>query len=65
MEQGEGLTNIIAEKTKIKGQRFTVMVHAVKTNWIETDNQEKALAEQQAQNSQRKYKVKFLKLTWQ
>ncbi len=40
------------------------MVHAVRTNRIETANQEKTLAELQAQNPQLKDKVKFLKLTW-
>jgi hypothetical protein len=51
--------------TKVKGQWFTVMVHAVRTNKIGTANQEKALAELQAQNPHLKDKVKFLKLTWQ
>jgi hypothetical protein len=41
------------------------MVHAVRTDRIETANQAKALAEQQAQNLQLKDKVKFIKLTWQ
>ncbi len=41
------------------------MVHAVRTNRVETVNQEKALAELQAQNLQLKDKVKFLRLTWQ
>jgi hypothetical protein len=60
----KGRTEVIADKIKVTGQRFRVMVHAVKTNRIETANQEKALAELQAQNSQQKDKVKFMKLTW-
>ncbi len=50
---------MIAGKTKLKEQRFKVMVHAVRTNRIETANQEIALAELQAQNLQLKDKVKF------
>jgi hypothetical protein len=64
IEHHEGWTKVIAGKTKVKGRRFRVMVHAVRTNRIETANQEKALAELQAQNPQLKDKVKFLKLTW-
>jgi hypothetical protein len=41
------------------------MVHAVRTNRIETTNQEQDLAELQAQNPQLKDYVKFLKLTRQ
>ncbi len=65
IEQEEGWTKVIAEKIKVKGQQCTIMVHAVGTNRIETANQEKALAELQAQNPQLKDKIKFLKLTWQ
>jgi hypothetical protein len=65
IEQEEGWTKVVANKTKVKRRRFTVMVHAVRTNRIETANQEKALAELQAQNPQLKDKVIFLKLTWQ
>ncbi len=54
---------MIAGKAKVKGRRFRVMVHAVRTNRNETANQEKALAELQAQNPQLKDKVKFQKLT--
>jgi hypothetical protein len=50
---------VIASKTKIKGQQFRVMVYAVRTNTIETANQEIALAELQAQNPQLKGQVKF------
>ncbi len=64
-EQEEGWTKVIAKKSKVKGRRFTVMIHAMKTNRIETINKEKALAELQAQNPQLMDKVKFLKLTWQ
>jgi hypothetical protein len=64
IEHEEGWTKVIAGKTKVKGRRFRVMVHAVRTNRIETTNQEKALAGLQAQNPQLKDKVKFLKLTW-
>ncbi len=49
----------------MKGIRFTVMAHAVRTNRIEVTSQEKALAEQQAQNPQLKGKVKFLRAAWQ
>jgi hypothetical protein len=55
---------VIAGKTRVKGQWFRVMVHTVQTDRTETANQEKALAELQAQNPQLKDKVKFLKLTW-
>jgi hypothetical protein len=65
IEQEEGWTKVIAEKTKGKGQSITVMVHAVRTNRIKTPNQEQAIAKRQAQNPQLKNKVKFLKLTWQ
>ncbi len=40
------------------------MAHAVRTNRIEAANQEKALAELQAQNLHLKDKVKFLKAAW-
>jgi hypothetical protein len=60
----KGYTKVIASKTKVKGRRFRVMVHAMRTNRTESANQEKALAELQAQNLQLKDKVKFLKLTW-
>jgi hypothetical protein len=40
------------------------MVHSVRTNRVKTADQEKAIAELQAQNPQLKNKVKFLKLTW-
>jgi hypothetical protein len=40
------------------------MVHTVRTHKIETANQEKALAELQAQNSQLKDMVNFFKLAW-
>jgi hypothetical protein len=63
IEHEEGWTKVIASKIKLKGRRFRVMVHAVRTNRIETANQEKALAELQAQNPQLKDTVKFLKLT--
>ncbi len=55
---------MIIGKTKVKRQWFRVMINAVRTNRIETANQERALAELQAQNSQLKDKVNFLKLTW-
>jgi glutathione S-transferase len=64
IDQEEGWTKVIAGKTKVKGQRFTVMAHSVRTNRIETENQEKAIAELQAQNPQLKNKVKFIKVTW-
>ncbi len=64
IEHEEDWTIVIAGKPKVKGQMFRVMVHAVRINRIETANQEKALAEQQAQNLQLKDMVKFLKLTW-
>jgi hypothetical protein len=64
IEHEEGWTKVIAGKTKVKGRRFRVIVHAVRTNRIETANQEKALAELQAQNLQLKDRVKYLKLTW-
>ncbi len=57
IEQEEGWTKVIAEKTKVVGHRFTVMVHVVTTNWIETANKEKAQAELQAQYPQLKDKV--------
>jgi hypothetical protein len=41
------------------------MAHAVRTNRIEVANQEKALAELQAQNPLLKGKVKFLRVAWQ
>jgi hypothetical protein len=63
IEYKQGRTKVIAGKTKVKGLWFRVMVHAVRANRIETANQEKALAEQQALNPQLKDKVKFLKLT--
>ncbi len=50
----ERRTKVIVGKTKVKGQRFRVMVHAVRTNRIEAAKQEKALAEVQAQNLQLK-----------
>ncbi len=62
-EHEEGWTEVIASKIKVKGRWFRVMVHAVRTNKIETANQEKGLAEQQAQNLLND-KVKYLKLTW-
>jgi hypothetical protein len=40
-----------------------VIMHAVRTNNIETANQEKAVAKLQAQNLQLNDKVKILKLT--
>jgi hypothetical protein len=49
-EQKDGWTKAIAERTKVKGRQFTVMVHVVRTNRIETANQEKVLAELQARN---------------
>jgi hypothetical protein len=52
IEHEEGWTKVIANKAKVKEQRFGVMVHAVRTYRIETTNQEKALAELQAQNLQ-------------
>jgi hypothetical protein len=64
IEHEEGWTKVIAGKTKVKGRWFRVMVHAVRTNKIETASQEKALAELQDQNPQLKDKVKFLKLAW-
>ncbi len=64
MEYEKGWTKVTAGKTKVKGQRFRVMVHAVRTNRIKTANQEMALAELQAQNPQLKDKVKFMKLSW-
>ncbi len=48
---------MIAGRTKVKGRRFTVMVHSVRTNRVETANKEKAIAELQAQNPQLKNKV--------
>jgi hypothetical protein len=54
IEQEEEWTKVIAEKTKVKWPKFTVMVHAVRTNRIETANQEKVLAKLQAQNPQLK-----------
>ncbi len=64
IEYDDGWTKVIAGKTKVKKRRFRVMVHTVRTNRIETANQEKALAELQAQHPQLKDKVKILKLTW-
>jgi hypothetical protein len=40
------------------------MAHGVRTNRIDVKNQQKALAELQAQNPQLKSKVKFLKVAW-
>ncbi len=58
----EGWTKVIAGRTKVKGRRFTVMAHAVRTNRIEVANQEKALAELQAQNSPLKGKGKYMRV---
>jgi hypothetical protein len=41
-----------------------VIAHSVRTNRIDTKNQQKALAELQAQYHQLKGKVKFLRVTW-
>ncbi len=60
----EGWTKVIAGRSKVKGRKLKVIVHSVRTNKVETANQEKAIAELQAQNSQLKDKVKFLKLSW-
>jgi hypothetical protein len=38
------------------------MAHSVRTNRIDTKNQEKALAELQAQNTQLRGKAKFLRV---
>ncbi len=40
------------------------MAHSVRTNRINTKNQQEALAELQAQNPQLKGKVKFLRVAW-
>ncbi len=64
LEQEEGLTQVIAGRTKVQGRRFTVMVHSVRTNRINTKNQDKALAKLQAQNPQLKGKAKFLRVAW-
>jgi hypothetical protein len=46
----------------VKGCQFTVIIHTVKINRTETADQQRALAELQAQNWQLKDKVEFLKL---
>ncbi len=65
IEQDERWMKVIEEKTQTKGQQFTIKVHAMRTSEIETANQEKALAELQAQDPELRDKVKLLKLTWQ
>jgi hypothetical protein len=65
MEEEEGWTKVIATRTKVKGRHFTVIAYSVRTNRIEVTNQEKALAELQAQNPLLKGKVKFLRVAWQ
>jgi hypothetical protein len=49
----------------VKGRRFTVIAYGARTNRIEVTNQEKALAELQAQNPLLKGKVKFFRVAWQ
>jgi hypothetical protein len=61
MEYEYSWRKVIAGKTNIKGQQFTVIAHAVRTNRVEMANQENALAELQAQNPQLKNIVKVLK----
>jgi hypothetical protein len=65
MEEEEGWTKVIAGRTKVKGRRFTVMADVVRTNRIEVANEEKVLAELQAQNPLLKGKVKFLRVARQ
>jgi hypothetical protein len=62
LEQEEGSTQVNAGRTKLQGRRFTVMTQSVRTNRIDTMNEQKALAELQAQNAQLKGKVKFLRV---
>jgi FKBP-type peptidyl-prolyl cis-trans isomerase (trigger factor) len=54
----ESWTNVIAGSTKLKGQRFTVIVHSIKTNRVETINQEQAIAYSQAHDPQLKKLVR-------
>ncbi len=64
LEQEDGETQVIAGRTKVQGRQFAVMAQSVKINRIDTKNQEKALAELQAQNPQLKGKAKFLRVAW-
>jgi hypothetical protein len=48
----------------VKARRFTVIAQGVRTNRIETANQEKALADLHSQNPLLKGKVKFLRVAW-
>ncbi len=64
LEQEEGWTQVIGGQTKVRGRRFTVIAHRVRTNRIDMKNQQKALEELQAQNPQLKTRVKFLKVAW-
>jgi hypothetical protein len=64
LELEEGSTQVIGGRTKERGRRFTVMAHRVRTNRIDIKNQQKALAELQAQYPHLKSKVKFLKVAW-
>ncbi len=54
IEEQERREKVIAGKTKVNGQQFTVVVQGVRTNRIETPNQERDLAKLQGQNSQLK-----------
>ncbi len=54
---------MISGKSKVKRQRFKVLVHTVRTKRNENANYKKALAAPQAHNPKLKVKVKFLKLT--
>jgi hypothetical protein len=65
MEEKKGWTKVFVGKTKMKGGHFTVTAHSVRTNRIEVANQEKSLAELQAQNPLLKGRVKFLRVAWQ
>jgi hypothetical protein len=58
IEHEEEYTKMIDGKIKVKKQQFIVMVYAVRTNRIETTDQQKALAKLQAQNLLLKDKVK-------
>jgi hypothetical protein len=63
-EPEEGWTKVIAGKTKVKARQFTVIAHGVRTNRIETTNQERALADLHSQNPLLKGKVRFLRVAW-
>jgi hypothetical protein len=62
--QEDKWSKVKAERTKVTGRCFRVMLHTDRTNRIETVNQEEVLAELQAQNPQLKNKVKSLKVDW-